>query len=146
MINIGLVIVGAKKGAFEKLDESAVKALKAAGLFVTDYPLVTGLHFVSKTDPRLTPTSKHTAVGKALGYLTPVDIRNDHPDAKYVSIVINFRRGASGRKLETSVLNQKVVGKTDKQIETYLSRFVNVIREMALPSDFEILDVRPVIE
>ncbi len=145
MLNIGLVLMGVKKGALEKLDEPAVKALKVAGLSVTDYPLVSGLHFISKTDPHLTPTSKHTAVGKALGYLTPVNIGDEHPDAKSVHISVEFRR-SKGRKLRTTILQQKVVGKTPKQIETYLSRFVKAIREMQLPAEFEILDVCPVVE
>ena len=136
---------GSKKGALEKLDESAIQALKTAGLVVADYPLIKGLQFISKTDPHLTPTSKHTTVGKALGYLTPVDIQNDHPGAKSVYITIQFRR-PNGRKLETNILEQKIVGKTNKQIETYLSRFINAIKGLPLPAEFEILDVRSVVE
>ena len=103
------------------------------------------LHFISKTDPHLTPTSKHITVGKALGYLTPIDIENDNPNAKGVYIAIQFRR-PKGRKLETYILEQKIVGKTPKQIETYLARFINAIKELPLPAEFEILDVLSVVE
>lgn len=143
MVNVGLVLAGVKKSALVELDQTAIKALKDAGLSVTQYPLIPKLSIVSKTDPGLTEKSSHIAVGKALSYLTPIDLNKNYDDTHKtgLGIVITFRRG-NGRKLESSVMNQMIINKSERQINNYITPFVNAIKAMKLPEEFHIYDVR----
>jgi hypothetical protein len=143
MINVGLVLSGVKKGALIHLDNKAIKTLRDAGLSVTEYPLIPKLVIVSKADPGLTEKSSHIAVGKALSYLTPIDINNNYNDAEshFLAIKIIFRRG-KGRKLEGHIMEQKVIKKSEKQMMNYITPFVEAITAMKLPEEFELFDVQ----
>ncbi len=143
MINVGLVLAGVKKSALIHLDDKAIKILRDAGLSVTVYPLIPKLVIVSKSDPGLTEKSSHIAVGKALSYLTPIDINKNYNDADSHSLAIKmiFRRG-KGKKLEGSIMNQKVINKNEKQIINYITPFVEAIKTMKLPEEFELFDVQ----
>lgn len=145
MVNVGLVLAGVKKGALIYLDEHSIKILQNAGLSVSPYPIVPELKLVivSKNNPGLNEKSTHVDVGKALSYMTPIDINksSNSANSKFVDISITFRRG-NGRKLESHLMEQKVINKTERQIQNYITPFVNAIKEMKLPEEFHIYDVK----
>ena len=143
MINVGLVLADVKNAALLKLDDTAIRTLKDAGLSVTPYPLAPQLELVlvSKKDPGLNEKSTHLNVGKALSYLTPADINKSYNDSKFIEIEITFRHG-KGNKLQAHLMTQKVINKSERQMMNYITPFVEAIKNMKLPSEFKILDIQ----
>ncbi len=141
MVTAGLVLMGVKKGAFiYGTNDTISKALQKEGLFVE----VNGEEiFLSYKDPHLNETSTHEDVGKALSYLTPLDI-SSNTKKKGFGIKIEFRV-QDGERKDAEVMSQKVFGKTNQEILAYGEKFVRAIRSMPIPDDLTIVDVTPVI-
>lgn len=141
MATAGLVLMGVKKGAYIYGTNTTInKALQKEGLFVIVNDEET---FLSYKDPHFTDKTTHIDVGKALSYLTPFDI-NSEIKRKEFHIKISFRF-KGGDIHDAEVMNQNVIGKTDKQILAYSEKFVRAVRSMPLPDDLTIVDVTPVI-
>jgi len=147
MINIGLVLAGVKKGALLYLDPYAVGLLRKEGLYVEAYPLwkKPNLMFVAKKDPKWSKDVSHKDVGRALGYLTPVDIEDDSLASFGARIEITFRRN-KGRVLKAYEMTQKIVGKTKREARAYLEPFVEAIQTMELPQEFQIQSVEIILD
>ena len=145
MINVGLVVSGVKRGALLKLGNRAVHELQKQGLYVVDYPLVKGLTFVSKKNPKFSKHLTHQEVGHALGYMTPIDIVETPQNAFTAHIEINFRR-KQGKRLKAYVLNQVIIDKSESQILKYLEPYVKEIQRMNIPNQFTIMSIELVIK
>ena len=146
MLNVGLVLIGIKPGALLDLDESAIIALNKSGFYTQSYPLIKGLTFVSKKKLYFKDNLTHTDVGKALGYLTPINIDdNDQQNKKFIKIQVTFKRLGS-KPLIANIMVQVVINKTIPQIKKYLQPFINGIYKLQIPSQFEILSIETIIE
>jgi hypothetical protein len=147
MINVGLVLQGVKKGALLKLDDYAIHWLQKHGLYVEKYPLldVPNLVFVSKRDPKWRKDVNHVDVGRALSYLTPIDITDDFKHFLGVRIEVTFRRN-KGRVLKAYLMTQKIVGKTKTEAMDYLKPFTAAIQTMNIPKGFTILNIEGIVE
>jgi hypothetical protein len=149
MLNVGLVLIGIKPGALVKLDNSAINALHNSGFYVQPYPLLKGFTFVSIKKLHFKDTLTHTDVGKALGYLTPINIDDNVDNAKqnkkFVKIQVTFKRLGS-KPLIANIMSQVVINKTIHQIEKYLHPFINGIYKLHIPSQFKILSIQTIIE
>lgn len=149
MLNFGLVLIGIKPCALLKLDEPAIKALNKSGFYTQPYSLIKGLTFVSKNKLNFKDALTHKDVGKALGYLTPINIDDDTTDTdnqnkKSVKIEVKFRRIGS-KPLIANIMSQVVINKTIPQIEKYLNPFINGLYNLYIPSQFEILSIQTII-
>jgi hypothetical protein len=150
MINVGLVLKGVKPGALLTLDDVGVRFLRDAGLYVEPYVLFQNvdLVFVSRKDPKFPKNITHKDVGRALGYLTPIDIESNKESFRNTyaaKIEVLFQRN-KGRKLKAYLMTQKVIGKTENEILQYMKPFAEAIQHMELPSEFKIFKVEIVIE
>lgn len=141
-INIGLVLMGIRKGALINVDKSVCTLLEKNGVYVTD---IKGDTLISLRKPTIDSTATDTDIGKALGYLTPTEIKEDNPTKRYMDIKVVFRR-KSGKPIETYLLSQVVIGKTDAQMKRYLEPFIKAIQSMPLPKEFTVLECTPMIE
>lgn len=102
--------------------------------------------FVSKKNIHFTQTVTHTDIGKALGYLTPINIEdNTKQNKKYISLKVIFKRIGS-KPLIANIMSQIVINKTISQIETYLQPFINGIYKLHIPSQFEIVSIEIIIQ
>jgi hypothetical protein len=150
MINVGLVLKGVKPGALLALDDVGVRALRDAGLYVEPYALVQNvdLVFVSRKNPKFPKNTTHADIGRALGYLTPINIESNKESFRNTynaKIEVLFQRN-KGRKLKAYLMGQKVIGKTEYEILHYMKPFAEAIQTMELPSEFKIFKVEIVIE
>ena len=144
MINIGLVLSGVKKGAFTKLDKLVINKLKKLGYYVESYPKIPHLTWISLHNPNFTEHPTHKEIGKALGYLTPVDIDKKIINKYYISIEIKFKL-INSNSLTCNTLTQIVVNKTKKQIDKYLQKYINGILKLNIPKQFKIISIRGVV-
>ena len=144
MLNVGLVLDGIKKGALEKLDSKCVLFLNSQGYFAQPYPLIKGLTFISLKDPEFGSNVTHTEIGKHLSYFTPLNIFADHPNKKFVCLTITFRKN-KGKTHEQDILNQVVIGKTNRQILRYLNPFIKHLYKLPLIYTYKILTITPTI-
>ena len=144
MINIGLVLTGVKKGAFTKLDKLVINKLKKLGYYVDSYPKIPHLTWISLHNPNFSEQPTHKEIGKALGYLTPVDIDKDITNKYYINIEIKFRR-INSNSLICNTLPQIVVNKTKKQIDRYLQKYINGILKLNIPKEFKIISIKGIV-
>lgn len=140
MINVGLVLLGKKRGAIVKLKSNGINALKRAGFYAEPYPFMPELTFIAKTNPHFSKNVTHKEVGRALSYFTPIDINYTPKQSYGVHIIITFQR-KNGRKLLSYVLSQLVIDKSEEEIINYLQPFVDTIESMKIPNEFHILDI-----
>ena len=152
MLNVGLVLIGIKPCALLKLDEPAIIALNKSGFYTQPYPLIKGLTIVSKNKINFKDALTHKDIGKALGYLTPIDIEDDttttttdNQNKKLVKIEVKFRRIGS-KPLIANIMSQVVINKTIPQIEKYLNPFINGLYNLHIPPQFEILSIQTIID
>lgn len=146
MLNIGLVITGYKKGALEKIDNKLKKDLTKIGLYIDYYPLIKTLTFISKKNPLFKENVNDEDVGKQLGFLTPFNLDNKIKGKSYL-VFLNIKFTNNGNKpLITSILNQIVVNKSEKEINEYLDKFIIGIRKLQIPKQFKIIQITKVIE
>ena len=141
-INTGLVLMGIRKGAIINVDKSVCTLLETNGVYVTK---IKGDTFISLRKPTIDSTTTDTELGKALGYLTPTEIKEDDPTKRFMDIKVVFRR-KSGKPIETYLLSQVVIGKTEAQMKRYLQPFIKGIQSMPLPEEFTILECTPMIQ
>jgi len=146
MLNIGLVITGYKKGALEKIDEKLKKHLIKNGLYVDYYPLIKTLTFISKRNPLFTDNTSHEDVGRNLGYLTPIELDDKIKGKKYfIGLIIKFSNN-NNKPLITTILNQVVINKSEKDINEYLDKFIIGIRKLPIPKQFKIIEISKQIQ
>ena len=141
-INTGLVLMGIRKGAIINVDKSVCTLLEKNGVYVTN---IKGDTFISLQKPVIDSSATDTEIGRALGYLTPTEIKQDDPTKRFLDIKVVFRRN-SGKPVETYLLSQVVIGKTDAQMKRYLQPFIKGIQNVPLPAEFTILECTPMIQ
>jgi hypothetical protein len=101
---------------------------------------------VSKKNLHFKDKLTHTDVGKALGYLTPINIEDKvQENKKFIKIEVTFKRLRS-KPLIANIMSQVVINKTIPQIKKYLQPFINGIYKLHIPSQFEILSIETIIE
>lgn len=135
LINIALVYTGVKKGVLVKnLGYSKKSRLQSElRLFVSDIKQPGSnkiFTFISKHDPGKLVT--HIDIGKALGYLKPVDVNKTY--MKNIVLKLTFKNRSlvpviTSQKIPNSVSNDTVI--------KYLHKFIKGVESIRFPSDYE---------
>lgn len=135
LINIALVCTGIKKGALVKrlTNNIKFKLQSELGLFVVDIkqPESNKLFtFISKDPPGKLET--HIDIGKALGYLRPVDINKFN--MKHMTLKLHFKHKSlfpiiTVQKIPNSISNDTVV--------KYLERIIKGVESLHFPTDYK---------
>jgi hypothetical protein len=99
------------------------------------------LTFISKKNPLFKEDNiNHEDVGKKLGYLTPIELNNEKGKRYYIQLNIKFTNNGN-KPLNTYILNQVVVNKSEKEINEYLDNFITGIKKLPIPKQFKIIQI-----